>query len=173
MEFSRRERLARVGAPRARRVGVGERGTTLPAPLGSAEGETAPRASSQAPALPSLPPSKRVVALTVAGGWRLASERGWAASAVQSGSPLRGVRAGGWGVRSRSQRGFYGVPSPRQEGPQAITFGDSHPAASHQRWRGRGEGARAAAGRDRLQEPPTHGLARARPCRGKGELAGC
>ena len=70
MEFSRRERLARVGAPRARRVGVGERGTTLPAPLGSAEGETAPRASSQAPALPSLPPSKRVVALTVAGGWR-------------------------------------------------------------------------------------------------------
>ena len=38
------------------------------------------------------------------------------------------------------QQGFYGSPSPRQEGPRAITLRYSHPAASRPRWRGMREG---------------------------------
>lgn len=70
---------------------------------------------------PPAPAPSRVGRGTHGGG--PAGGRGWAASALQSGAPLRGVSAGGRGAESRSQQGFYGSPSPRQEGPRAITFG--------------------------------------------------
>lgn len=41
------------------------------------------------------------------------------------------------------QQGFYGSPSPRQEGPRAITLRYSHPAASRPRCRGMREGVRS------------------------------
>lgn len=89
-------------------------GATLPVPQGSAEGATGPLAPTAW-----APVRRRAVALTVtvAGGGR-----GWAASAGLSGAPLPGVRAGGWGVVSGLQQGFYGARSQRQEGPWALTL---------------------------------------------------
>ena len=77
-----------------------------------------PRVSRRGPPAPA--PSR--VGRGTHGGWR-AGGCGWATRAGQSGAPLQGVRASGPGVESGSKQGFYGAPSPRQEGPQAITFG--------------------------------------------------
>lgn len=144
MGFSRRERQARFGTGRGQSgwPGVGERGTTLPAPHCSREGGTAPRAGSAA-LTPSAPEGQgeRAAALTAA-GWR-------AVRALLSRVPPRGSRAGGWGTESGWQRGFYGALLLRQEGPWASTLGDSHPPLPAPKWRGAGEGAGAAATRVR------------------------
>lgn len=42
------------------------------------------------------------------------------------------------GCRERGARGFYGAPSPRQEGRRAVTLGDSHPVTPAPECRGRG-----------------------------------
>lgn len=150
MGFSRRERLARFGTGRGPSgwPGVGERGTTLPAPHCSRGGGTAPRASSAA-LTPLLSGGSRRADSGTHGGWR-AGGRAWrAVRALLSRVPPRGLRAGGWGVESGSQRGFYGALLLRQEGPWAITLGDSHPPLPAPKWRGAGEGAGAAATRVR------------------------
>lgn len=42
------------------------------------------------------------------------------------------------GCRERGARGFYGAPSPRQEGRRAVTLGDSHPVTPAPECRRRG-----------------------------------
>lgn len=98
----------------ARRGREGKPGATLPAPQGSAEGEQVhPRSPAR------TPQASWVAALTVVGGRR--AWLGGEGSAARRAS--RWVRTGGWGVESGSHQGFYGAPSPRQEGPRAITLG--------------------------------------------------
>lgn len=89
VEFSLQERPPRDGAgeDRARRSGVGKPGATLPGP------QATPRVSRSRPPAPA--PSG--VGLGTHGG-RRAGGCGWAASALQSGAPLRGVSAGGPGA---------------------------------------------------------------------------
>lgn len=138
--FNRPERLARVGA---RRAGVGSRARPSQRPRTPHGLDNAPGKFTGVP--PLLPPGG---AGRGTHGGRLVGGRGWAAGALLSGAPLGAVRAGGWGVESGLQQGFYGAPSPQQEGGLGQSrSGDAYPATSRPRVvgdAGKGPGAAVA-----------------------------
>ena len=163
--FSRPERLARVGA---RRAGVGSRARPSQRPRTPHGLDDAPGKFTGVP--PLLPPGG---ADRGTHGGRLVGGRGWAAGALLSGAPLGAVRAGGWGVESGLQQGFYGAPSPQQEGGLGQSrSGDAYPATSRPRVVGdAGKGLELLSHECWLQVPPTPQLSRPKPCPRTGGLA--